>query len=159
VWCRPGAARFSRTGRAVNGQGDGVPGPSWTVLRSLQFEVLGLCRWVPVLLIWSKHDPYEVGLVFPGTDRSGGVRWRMARELLADGLAGPAGMGDVAVLPDLVYQGCVELVLSSPDGVIALRVPTRALRSFLRATWRQVPAGAEVQPADSFAPDDFPDWG
>ena len=121
----------------------------WTVVRSIRVELLGWDRWAPVLLIWSKHDPYAVGLMFPEADR---VEWRMARELLAEGLAGPAGMGDVALLPDLTIKGWVEMVLSSPDGQIGLRMPTRALRAFLRATWRQVPAGAEVLKLDSFRP-------
>jgi hypothetical protein len=136
---------------------EGRLGGAEPVLRSARLEVLGWSRAVPITLQWCPWEPYEVSLWFPGEQRDGaaeGVQWRMARELLADGLLGPSGLGDVSVLPSLDLPAHVELVLSSPDGVIGLCAPTRLLWSFLVATWQHVPAGAEAHPevGDYFIP-------
>src|ERR671919_696784 len=52
------------------------------------------------LLRWTSTDPHTVALVFhPGAGTE--VTWLVGRDLLAAGVAGPAGLGDVSILPDL----------------------------------------------------------
>ncbi|WP_084216478.1 SsgA family sporulation/cell division regulator [Pseudonocardia spinosispora] len=115
-----------------------------TVVWPVELELLDWVEPVVVTMSWSHNDPYAVGLRFPGDD---GVYWLVARDLLASGLSGPAGLGDIAVFPDLANADCLELVLSSPDGAIALRIARAELAAFLDATYGHVPAGAEVQPS------------
>lgn len=103
--------------------------------RRVVFDVLrGSCVLgrLAVMLSWSVGDPFAVVLVFPRVGGCLGPRWVVSRELLAAGLEGPAGLGDVQVFPDLVDARCVELVLSSPAGVrVGLRARRRALSEFL----------------------------
>lgn len=94
-----------------------------------------------VTLSWRAEDPYAVTVTFPRQEQR--VRWVLGRCLLAAGLEGPAGLGDVSVLPDLECSGQVELILSSPDGRIGFLVEIGVLEEFLRATWAVVPAGEE----------------
>jgi hypothetical protein len=85
------------------------------------------------LLRWSSTDPHTVAVVFrPGT--RGEVVWLVGRDLLAAGVHGPAGLGDVSVLPDLRSTAHRELVLSSPQGRRAFRMPVAALVAFLDRT-------------------------
>jgi hypothetical protein len=85
------------------------------------------------LLRWTSTDPHAVALVFhPGTRAE--VTWLIGRELLTDGVHGPAGLGDVSILPDLRSGAHRELVLSSPDGHRGLRFPVAALVAFLERT-------------------------
>lgn len=87
---------------------------------------------VSVTLSWSAEDPFAVGLVF--THRSGPVRWVVSRELLAAGLKGPAGLGEVSVRPAL-GAGCrIEVVLSSPRARARFTVARTALAAFLTET-------------------------
>ena len=103
-----------------------------TVLWQLRLRPVGSGSDAPirVALSWSRSNPLEVWLEFPDA----GVYWVVARELLAQGLAGPAGLGDVTLLPDLHDPRWLELILSSPDGVVGLRLPAAELTEFLRAT-------------------------
>jgi hypothetical protein len=90
---------------------------------------------IPVrgLLRWTSTDPHTVALVFrPGAGSE--VTWLVGRDLLAAGVAGPAGLGDVSILPDLHSSAHRELVLSSPSGRRAFRFPVAALVAFLDRT-------------------------
>src|SRR5690606_20149188 len=90
---------------------------------------------IPVrgLLRWISTDPHTVGLVFrPGTPAA--ITWLIGRDLLAAGVAGPAGLGDVSILPDLRSGAHRELVLSSPSGRRGFRFPVTALVAFLDRT-------------------------
>lgn len=102
---------------------------------------------VPIVLTWAPRNPLVVTLSFPNA-YGGPVCWHVGRELLAAGLLGPAGLGDVTLLPDLVSAARLELILSSPTGRIGFRVPRATLVAFLKSTWRVVPAGAETMPAE-----------
>lgn len=105
----------------------------------LVLQPLSAARPVPVTLAWSCYDPLAVRLEFPSV----GVCWVAARELFAAGLIGPAGLGDVALLPDLDDPDWLELILSSPDGLVGLRLPVADLAAFLSVTWEQRPPSAE----------------
>jgi hypothetical protein len=89
---------------------------------------------IPVrgLLRWTSTDPHTVAMVFrPG---AGTVTWFVGRDLLAAGVHGPAGLGDVSILPDLHSSTHRELVLSSPSGRRGFRFPVAALVTFLERT-------------------------
>ncbi|WP_051580929.1 SsgA family sporulation/cell division regulator [Pseudonocardia acaciae] len=104
-----------------------------TVTWQLRLRPVDSDELVRMTMTWSRREPFEVWLGFPDAD----VHWVVARELLAAGLAGPAGLGDVALLRDLADPRLLELILSSPDGVLGLRLPAAELADFLRATWDQ----------------------
>ncbi|MFE0463895.1 SsgA family sporulation/cell division regulator [Kitasatospora sp. NPDC058965] len=118
---------------------------------------------VPVECSYRAADPYAVRLDFGaqcgakggteggadgGTEGSaqcgaaGGHAWVFARELLAEGLRGPAGRGDVHVTPD--QQGGILIALAGRPGVALLAAPAAELARFLAATEEAVPLGAEA---------------
>lgn len=94
-------------------------------------------------LVFDPADPFAVAMHLEA--RSGTVVWTFARELLAEGLYGPAGDGDVQVWPCLSNTGgaVVIIELSSPDGTAMLQTPSRDIAAFVAATERVVPAGHE----------------
>jgi hypothetical protein len=84
-------------------------------------------------LRWISTDPHTVALVFrPGTAAE--ITWLIGRDLLAAGVHGPAGLGDVSILPDLRSGAHRELVLSSPSGRRGFRFPVAAVVAFLDRT-------------------------
>lgn len=90
------------------------------------------CRYRP-------DDPFAVELDFGAAGQ--GVRWVVSRELLAAGLHGPVGEGDVHVEP---ADGTgVLIALRGRCGVALLSAPTAALDRFLAACELLVPSGAE----------------
>ncbi|WP_329495197.1 SsgA family sporulation/cell division regulator [Kitasatospora herbaricolor] len=111
-----------------------------------------------VTLRYRADDPLAVRMLFPaeysldatGTEEQKGgaeVTWVFARQLLAAGLAGPAGIGDVHVRPALGPQTMVEL--RAAEGVALLRFDTADLRYFLRLSFLAVPEGEEHQHLDA----------
>jgi hypothetical protein len=95
---------------------------------------------VNVDLRYSSRDPYAVQASF----RTGGntaVDWVFARDLLHDGLIGPAGTGDVRVQP--MGPGRVQLELSSPSGHAVFTTCAHTLGDFLRRTYEAVPPNTE----------------
>lgn len=92
-------------------------------------------------LFYAGEDPYAVRMAFHvGTDEP--VEWIFARDLLAHGMAAPAGEGDVKVWPSSDGD-TLNLVLSSPFGQAHFEVPTPAMATFLRRTYDAIPAGHE----------------
>ncbi|MFF7458445.1 SsgA family sporulation/cell division regulator [Kitasatospora sp. NPDC008115] len=89
-------------------------------------------------------DPFAVRLDF-GADE--GAVWVVARDLLAAGLRGPVGEGDVRIEPSGTGEH-VFIALGCRDGVALLKAPTRPLARFLRATGRLVPVGTESDRID-----------
>ncbi|MBD0671788.1 SsgA family sporulation/cell division regulator [Streptomyces sp. CBMA156] len=102
---------------------------------------------LPVDLAYEADDPYAVRLTFhlPG---DAPVTWFFARELLLDGISGPAGEGDVHVRPVGEELSEVCIVLRSPDGDALLRAPSAPLIAFLARTDRLVPMGQELAGRD-----------
>jgi hypothetical protein len=96
---------------------------------------------VAATLQYDPRDPWAVSLDFG----EGNVRWTFARDLLIEGLDGPAGIGDVQVWPTVDARGLATTVvaLSSPDGVALLEGPTRPLAMFVARMLDTVPLGAE----------------
>jgi hypothetical protein len=115
--------------------------------RRVVFELLPAgCEDVPAVavrvdLTYDADDPLAVRAAF----RTGGkpVCWLLGRDLLAAGLNGRAGHGDVQVRPLPGRARRLLVSLSSPDGVALLRVDAAELAGFLDDTFRVVPQGTE----------------
>jgi Streptomyces sporulation and cell division protein, SsgA len=104
----------------------------------------------PVVTRWSysASDPFAVTLAVRSRhDRW--VEWLVGRELVVDGLEGPAGEGDVRIRPRSV-QGydLVEIEISSHDGRAVLEIDRDLLRHFVGATLDVVALGEELDRMD-----------
>ncbi|WP_330303399.1 MULTISPECIES: SsgA family sporulation/cell division regulator [unclassified Streptomyces] len=94
-------------------------------------------------LRYEPTDPYAVRAAF-FTDTDELAEWVLGRDLLADGLTGSAGCGDVRVWP-AVGRGdhAMYIALGSPSGTALLEVPVQDVKAFLENTEALVPRGAE----------------
>ncbi|MDF4251165.1 SsgA family sporulation/cell division regulator [Streptomyces sp. WMMB303] len=94
-------------------------------------------------LRYETDDPLAVRIVFPAEISLDGaeVAWAFSRDLLAEGLRGAAGEGDVQVRPGGRERTVVEL--HAGEGVAVLDFRTCDLERFLRHSYELVPAGAE----------------
>ncbi|WP_030055541.1 MULTISPECIES: SsgA family sporulation/cell division regulator [Streptomyces] len=94
-------------------------------------------------LAYEADDPYAVRFSFhlPG---DAPVTWFFARELLLDGIGGPAGEGDVHIHPVGGDRPEVRILLRSPAGEALLRASSAPLIAFLARTDRLVPMGQEL---------------
>ena len=103
---------------------------------------------VPTTLGYRADDPYAVSLTFHSS--AGDVEWIVARTLLLQGLAAPAGEGDVKVYPSIDDDARAVAVLdfSSPDGRLVTQASTHELQTFLARTFATVPVGTESQHLD-----------
>jgi hypothetical protein len=94
-------------------------------------------------MCYSADDPFAIRMAFHvGADEP--VEWIFARELLAAGLQGPAGEGDVQVWPS--EDGGLEvlnLALSSPFGEAHFEAPRAATAEFLHRTYAMISRGRE----------------
>lgn len=94
-------------------------------------------------LRYEPTDPYVVRAVFfTHTDEP--AEWVLGRDLLADGLRGSAGRGDIRVRP-AVGRGdqAMYIGLGAPAGTALLEVPVQHVRTFLEDTEALVPRGTE----------------
>lgn len=100
---------------------------------------------VATTLGYRQDDPYAVTVTFhsQGVD----VEWIVSRSLLLQGLAAPAGEGDVKVYPSIDDHARAVAVLdfSSPDGRLIAQANTHDLQTFLARTFTMVPVGSEGQ--------------
>ncbi|MFF7331264.1 SsgA family sporulation/cell division regulator [Streptomyces sp. NPDC090306] len=98
---------------------------------------------VPATLRYTAEDPLAVHVDFPPQASLDGdaVSWTFARALLEDGLARPAGTGDVRIWP--CGRALAVLEFHSPYGLALLQFDIPALRRFLVRTYAVVPAGQE----------------
>jgi len=86
---------------------------------------------------------FHVGMDYP-------VEWIFARDLLAAGLSGPAGEGDVRLWPSVEPDRSVlNISLSSPYGQAQFEAPLAALTRFLLRTFEVVPEGREEEFIDT----------
>lgn len=98
---------------------------------------------LPATLRYDRRDPFAVSMAFPakatlaGTD----VSWEFSRELLAEGVDGAAGLGDVRIRP-YGYDRTV-LEFHAVEGIAMVHVRTAELRLFLERAQELVPAGDE----------------
>jgi Streptomyces sporulation and cell division protein, SsgA len=104
---------------------------------------------VPLMasLYYSSEDPYAIRIAFHvGLDEP--VEWIFARDLLAMGIEGREGDGDVQVWPSGGTEGgapdsVLNLELSSPFGQAHFEAPVKDIAEFLRKTYQLVPVGEE----------------
>lgn len=98
---------------------------------------------IPVELGYETRDPYAVRLTFhlPGDVP---VTWAFGRELLADGVGGACGDGDVRIAPiDPEHSDEVLIRLQVGQDHALFRVGIPPLLAFLDRTDRLVPLGQE----------------
>lgn len=94
-------------------------------------------------------DPWAATLEFSDESRR---CWSCARELLSDGIAGPAGVGAVRLQPGSDgNRRCVWLSLRSTDARYELRITESALAYSVRHMYTRVPAGHEHAHSDWLA--------
>ncbi|GGU68318.1 SsgA family sporulation/cell division regulator [Lentzea flava] len=105
----------------------------------------GSTAGVETELLYQADDPFAVTMRF----HAGGAvaTWIMSRDLLAEGMTGTAGIGDVRVRP---AGRKLLLELISDRHVTVFRLSASTLRKFLDASYRLVPRGAERFDADAF---------
>ena len=100
----------------------------------------------PVVTRWSYSaaDPYAVTLAVR-TRHDRWVEWLVGRDLVAESLEAPAGMGDIRMSPQTV-QGydIVEIEIRSTDGRAILEVDRDLLRHFVTSTTEIVALGDEA---------------
>lgn len=98
---------------------------------------------VQVELRFDTRDPFAVVTAFR-TGRAGWVEWVFARDLLADGLLGDAGEGDVRIHPANDDPEVVVLELTSPSGHAVFEASAQRLAEFLDTTYDVVLPGQET---------------
>jgi hypothetical protein len=98
---------------------------------------------IPATLHYDQRDPFAVRMTFPAPATLEGIEvcWTFARELLADGLEGPEGHGDVRVRP-YGYDRTV-LEFHAPEGTAVVHIHSSDVRRFLQRTVELVPVGLE----------------
>ncbi|MER6500549.1 SsgA family sporulation/cell division regulator [Streptomyces sp. NPDC001455] len=98
---------------------------------------------LPATLRYDRRDPFAVSMAFPAkaTLEGADVSWEFSRELLAAGMDGAAGLGDVRIRP-YGYDRTV-LEFHAVEGIAMVHVRTAELRLFLERAQELVPAGDE----------------
>ncbi|MGW2657021.1 SsgA family sporulation/cell division regulator [Streptomyces sp. NPDC001478] len=96
-------------------------------------------------LYYSPDMPHSVEVTFHLGDDHAPVAWNIGRDLLRDGLSGPAGLGDVQIGPASLDSRTLSLRLYSPHGTAEFSVPGQALDFFLQRTTKAVPYGREAE--------------
>ncbi|WP_369251220.1 SsgA family sporulation/cell division regulator [Streptomyces sp. R41] len=95
-------------------------------------------------LQYEPSDPYAVRAAFGVVGSDETVEWIIGRDLLADGLEGPAGEGDVRVWPAEEQDvSDFYILLNPPDGTALFKAPAREIKKFLQETEALVPKGVE----------------
>ncbi|HEY7597856.1 MAG TPA: SsgA family sporulation/cell division regulator [Actinophytocola sp.] len=112
---------------------------------AIHAELVALHDGTPVRSRWSYRadQPFTVIAAFQ-TERDRWVEWAFSRDLLVEGLRGPAGVGDVRLRPE--YEGELTMLvveIESPEGYAELELDHAGVRSFLAATEQIVAIGAE----------------
>jgi len=85
-------------------------------------------------------DPFAVFLTFQPNWQEP-VEWIFARVLLAAGMDGPAGIGDVRIWPG--RHGSLAVALSSSDGNALCMLRRPLVATFLRQSYAVVARGSE----------------
>jgi hypothetical protein len=105
-------------------------------------------RDITATLRYHQDDPHAAYVTFPAIVSIDGVEvtWTFARNLLAAGLRGPAGDGDVHVWPCGPDRTMIEL--RAPEGTALVEVASADVRAFLSRAYEAVPAGHEFRHLD-----------
>jgi hypothetical protein len=94
---------------------------------------------------WERSEPYLLTVLF--VDKGEVIPWEFDRDLLADGLKGEAGEGDVQVRRRSDKE--VSIRLESHDGTATYDAPSDALTKFLARTTASVPRSREHVDVDA----------
>ncbi|WNV89324.1 SsgA family sporulation/cell division regulator [Umezawaea sp. Da 62-37] len=92
-------------------------------------------------LRYDPDDPYAITIRFH--TGHGEVEWMFGRELLADGLLSPTGVGDIAVRPSPEDPEQALVELNAPAGSAVLAVPSDDIAEFLDLSYDLVSPGEE----------------
>ncbi|MER5664621.1 SsgA family sporulation/cell division regulator [Streptomyces mirabilis] len=126
-----------------------------TVIRGLPGQLVvshEMSLAMTMRLQYEPSDPYAVRAAFAVVGSDETVEWIIGRDLLADGLEGPAGEGDIRVWPaEELDVSDLYILLNPPDGTALLKAPAREIKTFLQETEAVVPRGAEPGRIDSDA--------
>lgn len=103
---------------------------------------------MPAALHYEPADPFAVRISFPATASLDGadVEWTFGRELLAAGLRGPAGSGDVRLWP--CGAGRTMLELHTEEGMAMVQLDSHELLRFLSRSFAVVASGREAEQLD-----------
>ncbi|MEU3305267.1 SsgA family sporulation/cell division regulator [Streptomyces sp. NPDC006678] len=100
---------------------------------------------VSMRLRYEPSDPYVVRAAFTAVDSDETVEWIIGRDLLIDGLEGPAGEGDIRIWPADGPDRCDSyILLDPPAGTALLKARTHEIKTFLEGTEAVVPRGTEL---------------
>lgn len=117
-----------------------------TIEQAVKAHVVAAAAFLPTVeatFHYDARDPFAVRVDFPASATLEGteVSWTFARELLRDGLTGPAGTGDVRVRP----HGWERLIVEfhAPEGMAVVHLPSAEVRGFLERTAGVVAPGEE----------------
>ncbi|WP_426570233.1 SsgA family sporulation/cell division regulator [Streptomyces canus] len=99
---------------------------------------------VSMRLRYEPSDPYVVRAAFTAVDSDETVEWIIGRDLLIDGLEGPAGEGDLRIWPDGPERCDLYILLNPPAGAALLKARAQEIQTFLQETQALVPRGAEL---------------
>ncbi len=106
----------------------------------------GSAYGIDVTFGYSPSDPWAVTLTICDECRE---VWSFARQLLADGLEGSAGVGAVQVcVRRSMFADWVAILLTSPGESLLGEVDRRVVARFLRSTYLSVPRGREAERVD-----------
>ncbi|WP_055591072.1 SsgA family sporulation/cell division regulator [Peterkaempfera griseoplana] len=100
---------------------------------------------VPTRFSYDPAEPFAVRLAFHAGEYDE-AEWVFARELLADGLRGPSGEGDIRLWPSHCPQhgGVLRITLDSPHGSAVLEAVAAEVAQWLERTHAAVPPGGEL---------------
>jgi hypothetical protein len=101
-------------------------------------------------LRYDPADPFAVSLAI-GVECNEPVVWVFARELLAAGIDGPAGEGDITIEPDSLHSSYEERsirITLATDCLATMTAPAAAIFEFLVETFSVVPTGTELDRVD-----------
>jgi hypothetical protein len=99
----------------------------------------------PVVTRWSytASDPFAVTFAVR-VQHDRWVEWLVARDLVIESLAGPAGEGDIRMSPQVVQDyDVVEIEIRSTNGSAVLEVDRDLLAHFVESSLALVPLGDE----------------
>jgi hypothetical protein len=119
---------------------DIAPGPGRQG-RSIEADVL---LWgpggveVPAVFAWYDEDPWAVVMAFG----DGTSIWYVDRELLAAGLARPAGIGDVQFRADPINPRRRLVTFDNPNGRATLAFDTMDVADFIAAVHHEIESAA-----------------
>ncbi|MFC9075736.1 SsgA family sporulation/cell division regulator [Streptomyces sp. NPDC057062] len=95
-------------------------------------------------LRYEPTDPYVIHAAFFTAESDEPVEWALGRDLLADGLRGSVGEGDVRIWSAVGHgDQAMYIALRSSAGTALLEVPVQDVKTFLQNTEALVPQGTE----------------